>query len=143
MPSTIATRMYVVIRLDFMAAVPPLHRCHHPVCDDCIPCCNGVTAGTASAAVLPPTTTEETMPCRYGGKAPPPDLIRGARPSADLVSSLVKHQRPQLDAFPRQLVRRRGRILECRVRREPCPPIGRRVVALQQQRLVRLHVRHI
>ena len=48
-----------------------------------------------------------------------------ARPAALPASGLVEHQRPDLDAFARQHIGRRGRVLERRVRGEARPPVGR------------------
>ena len=47
------------------------------------------------------------------------------RPAALPASGLVEYQRPDLDAFARKDVGRRGRVFERRVRSEARPPVGR------------------
>ena len=55
----------------------------------------------------------------------------------------MKHQRPQLDAFPRRSVFRRRRIDKGRVRDKAGAAVGRRVVAFQEQRFVCHHLRKV
>src|SRR5262245_43108219 len=55
----------------------------------------------------------------------------------------MKYQRPELDALPRRCVGGRGRVGEGRVRCEAGPPVGLGVVALEQEPLVRLHLRDV
>ena len=55
---------------------------------------------------------------------------------------MVKDEAPDFDALARQHIERRRRIVEGAVRRESSPAVGERIEALDQQRLISLHLRH-
>src|SRR5690348_3540328 len=66
-------------------------------------------------------------------------LRKGGRPFYG-APALEEHERPRLDALPRWRTRRRAGILERRMRREARTAVFRRVVHLEDDRLVAPHL---